>query len=208
MTHVTLATAIDKNRFSSDEVYLLLLEVDITDPTTGSVLETVYCTNNNENYTWNGILYKSIPFEVELTQDKDTTPSATLTVYDFSQTIVAALTSDGWSMSWPARFKVINASNPSSTPDLEQDFRLLDATVGSDKYTVNFTVGSENPLALRFPIRQQFRNRCQWGYKSAQCKYAGSMGSCDYTLDGSNGCIAHANAINFGGFPGVEHSIT
>lgn len=210
--HVTLATAIDKNRIATNTVYLLLLEVDIINVADGSVKQTVYLTNNNENYTYAGTSYTAIPFEVEITNDKDSAPTATLSITDYSQTILAALTTDGWSLDWPARFKVINATNPGPTPEIEQEFRLLDATAGSEKYVISFTIGAENPLALRLPARQQFRNRCAWGYmggyKGPRCKYAGSLGSCDYTFDGPNGCIAHANTLNFGGFPGVDHSLS
>ena len=210
---LTLASAVDKNKLSSDNVYLLLLEVDVMDPSTGKVRETMYIANNNENITFGGTVYTAIPFECELVQDKDSAPTATLTVYDFTQTILAALNQEGWSLSWPARFKVINTKNmDSGEVDLEQNFRLLDATAGSDKFSVSFTIGAENPLALRFPVRQQFRNRCAWGYmggyKGPKCKYAGTMDSCDYTFTGPNGCIAHGNSLNFGGFPGVEHSVS
>lgn len=210
---VTLATAVDKNKISSDNVYLLLLEVDIIDAQTGKISETVYIANNNETVTFGGTAYQSVPFECELTQDKDTAPTATLTVYDFTQSIISALNEVGWSLSWPARFKVVNMKNADSGKvDMEQSFKLMDATAGSDKFVVSFTIGAENPLSLRFPVRKQFRNRCPWGYmggyKGPQCKYAGDMPSCDYTYDGANGCIAHNNTLNFGGFPGVEHSIS
>lgn len=208
---ITLATAVDKNRVSSDNVYLLLLEVDIINAATGKVSETLYIANNNEDITFGGTSYQAIPFECELTQDKDSAPTATLTVYDFTQSIIAALTTEGWSLSWPARFKVINAKNlDSGKVDLEQNFKLMDATAGSDKFSVSFTIGAENPLSLRFPVRQQFRERCAWGYmggyKGPRCKYTGTLDSCDYTFTGSNGCIVHKNTLNYGGFPGVEHS--
>jgi hypothetical protein len=30
------------------------------------------------------------------------------------------------------------------------------------------------------------------------------MATCDYTLDGANGCRAHDNEINFGAFPALK----
>lgn len=92
---LSLATAVDKNRIASDNVYLLLLEVDIMNAQTGKLSETIYIVNNNENVTFGGTEYQAIPFECELTQDKDTAPTATLTVYDFTQSIIAALTTEG-----------------------------------------------------------------------------------------------------------------
>jgi len=33
----------------------------------------------------------------------------------------------------------------------------------------------------------------------------GGLDSCDYTLDGPNGCRAHKNTLNFGGFPAIPY---
>jgi phage-related protein len=40
----------------------------------------------------------------------------------------------------------------------------------------------------------------QWDYLHVT---AGGISSCDYTLDGANGCRAHQNALNYGGFPAI-----
>lgn len=206
--HTTLATAIDKSRLASNTVYLILMEIDVFDATAGREITTLRFANNNEPFVFNGNTYTQMPFEVDITNDRDSAPQTTLTVYDFGQVIQAALQNYGNSMAWPARFLVVNATNPGPTPEMEQEFRLLDATASSDNYTVAFTVGVENPLSLRFPVRDQFRDRCQWAYKGTRCKYAGSLSSCDRTKNGENGCAAHGNTINFGGFPGVEHTIS
>ncbi len=47
-------------------------------------------------------------------------------------------------------------------------------------------------------------DRCQWIYKEVDtCKYAGELSTCDKVLEGENGCRAHDNVKNFGGFPGI-----
>jgi phage-related protein len=91
---------------------------------------------------------------------------------------------------------------------MEQNFVLMSAVAKDENYSIEFTLGAENPLALRFPYRQQFRNRCEWVYKGNECRYAGGLPSCDLTLDGDNGCRVHNNTYNFGGFFGLNKSVT
>ena len=40
---------------------------------------------------------------------------------------------------------------------------------------------------------------CPYRYKGVLCKYAGALPTCDRTYAGANGCVAHANTLNFGG---------
>lgn len=206
--HISIATALDKNRLNTDTVYLLLLEIDVRDSTTGAVVETIYIAHNNENYSFGGNTYISVPFDVKLQQDKDKIASATLSIVDYGRIFQAALQTYGSSLDWPARIKIINASNPSATIEIEQNFVLMSAVAKDNNYTIDFTLSAENPLTLQFPYRNQFRNRCDWIYKGNECRYAGAMATCDYTLDGTNGCRAHSNAFNFSGFFGLAKTFT
>ena len=207
--HLSLATAIDKNRVASNVVYLILLEVDIRDPDQGNVIETIRCVSNNEPVTFQGNQYLTIPFNITVTSDKDTSPSAQLDVYDLGQTFQARLQAYGRALDWPSRIYVVNASAPDGPSlELRYDFDILSATAKDENYTISFTMGAENPLTLRYPPRQQFRNRCFWQYKGPNCLYSGSLPTCDYTLNGANGCRAHNNVINYGGFPGIRNQFT
>ena len=204
--HLTIATAIDKNKIASDTTYLVLLEMDIIDPNDGSIAATLYAVNNNEPFVFQGVTYFSTYFEIDVSTDKETAPSATISVYDMTQTFQAQLQAYGASMDWPCRLKVVNANAPEQLVDQELDFSVLTAQASDQNYKITFTLGSENPLTLRFPPRQQFRNRCFWKYKGDQCRYAGDLPTCDYSLDGANGCRVHNNVLYFGGFPGLDHT--
>jgi len=206
-THISIATALDKNKLASATVYLMLMEVDVRN-STGAVVTTIYATNNTEAYVFGGVTYQNIPFEVTLTQEKDTLPTAQLTVYDLAQVFQAQLQAYGTVLDWPVRIKVINTSGSAATVDMQQNFSLTSAVAKDDTYNITFTLSGENPLTLRWPPRDQFRNRCFWVYKSTQCGYTGSMAACDFTIDGTIGCRAHANTLNFGGFPGITRSLT
>ena len=207
-THLSIATALDKNLIASNNVYLLLLEVDVINPNDGTVIQTFYLAHNNENFVWNGNTYISTPLEVTTTQDNQTAPTCTITIWDMGRVIQGNLQAYGWQLAWPVRMKIVNATNPAKQPEIEQDFEVLSATCKDDDYSIAFTVGAENPLTLRFPPRQQFPNRCFWKYRDNRCQYTGSLPSCDYTEDGTNGCKAHNNIINYGGFPGLRQDIS
>jgi lambda family phage minor tail protein L len=78
-------------------------------------------------------------------------------------------------------------------------------------------------LGVTFPIRRYNREFCSWVYKGKKCGYHNGLGlntvtypravttSCDHTLYGPNGCLAHtaeglgivSQSRRFGGFPGV-----
>ncbi|MFP3422090.1 hypothetical protein R0K19_22225, partial [Bacillus sp. SIMBA_161] len=83
-------------------------------------------------------------------------------------------------------------------------YAVKKASANSQDYTLSFVLGMENPLSLRLPRRMQRRDRCQWQYKGPECKYTGGLKSCDYSLQGPNGCSAHNNEENYAGFPGIN----
>ena len=203
-THISIATALDKNRIATDAVYLTLIEVDVQDPNNSAVVETLRFANNNESYVWNGVTYLGMAFNFSMSEMKDTAPTATLTCYDFAQIFESRLQAYGQTLDWPTRVIVINTSNPSANAELQHDFEIVGASSDSQNYTMTFTLGAENPLTLVYPPRKQFRNKCYWKFRGPQCQYTGALATCDFMLHSSNGCIAHGNQKNFSGFPGIN----
>jgi len=61
-----------------------------------------------------------------------------------------------------------------------------------------------NLLGFRLPARHYTSDWCLWIYKSEECGYTGPLPTCDKTLWGENGCVAHDNSSRFGGFPTLE----
>ncbi|MHA1248739.1 MAG: hypothetical protein ACTSRP_01985 [Candidatus Helarchaeota archaeon] len=70
-----------------------------------------------------------------------------------------------------------------------------------------------------FPLRYYIRDFCPWNFGDENCKFgtpegsntidltnfpSASMTECDKTYGGPNGCLAHKNTKNFGGFPQLE----
>lgn len=229
-SHVSLRTALDKNKLASNDVYLLLLEIDVLDPLSGKVAETVYIVYDNDpaGYEFDGKTYMSMPLTVNLQQDSDTQPSCTLTVFDYAQVIQSRLQSYGATIGWPARFKIVNANADIVSVESEQQFFINGATANAGDFSIAFTVTAENPLTLSFPNREMFRNQCFWTFKDENCAYINGQysscgttnpndgstktadldSSCDLSLDGVNGCRAHCNTLNYGGFPDMTTSAT
>jgi phage-related protein len=203
--HVSIATALDKGKLASDVVYSALLEVDILDRVTRTVSETLRLAHNNENIVFRGLTYQAAAFDFSVTRGKNELPVISLTIEDQTQVIQGLLQESQGGVDYPVRIYIVSSVNP-DTPEMEENFTVIAAHTSSDSYAVTFDLGAENPLGLRFPAHMQFRNRCRWLYKSPQCGYAGSKTSCDLTFDGANGCKAHANALRYGGFPGIRRN--
>lgn len=205
--HTTVATAIDKHKIASAVAYIPLLEVSVVNGAsdyTSQPVETLYLACNNENFEWNGNTYTPVQFEIDVTYEQDKTPEVTLTFRDFYNVIQPRMQAYGGMMGSNVRLIVVNSSVVDSPAEMDENFNIISARANASDYTVQFVLGTENPLGLRWPPRLQFRNRCFWQYKGIECGYTGTLPSCDFTMDGSNGCEAHGNQLRFGGFPGIR----
>jgi phage-related protein len=99
---------------------------------------------------------------------------------------------------------VVNTDRLDQPPELEETFQITNSS--AKNYIVTFQLGAENPLSIGFPRRRQFKDRCAWQFKGYGCPYVGSLPTCDYTLDGANGCKKHfpgSTALPFKGLPGL-----
>lgn len=201
--HVSIATALDKSKLASDVVYLVLLEIDILSDSSAGVVETLRFVHNNEDYDFQGHTYMSMPFEFQYTSARNELPSITLSVTDFQGIIQAYLQEYKGGVDWDVRLIITN--NATTSADYIERFKIVSATASGSDYKISFQLGAENPLQQRFPPRLMFRDRCGWNYKSFQCGYTGSLPTCSFNLNGINGCKAHGNQKNFGGFPGIRH---
>lgn len=201
--HVSVATAIDKSKLASNVVYTSLFEMDVLDRVSGAVIETVRLAENNENFTYKGNTYVAMPFEFDIARSKNELPTLSISFYDMTQTLHGKLEETRGATDFPVRLLIISSVNPAQA-EIEEHFTVSSAESDSENYSIKLTLGSENPLTQRFPARLMFRNRCPWKYRGVECRYSGPLASCDYTLNGANGCDVHNNSVNFGGFPGIR----
>lgn len=204
MKSLSVATIIEKNKLASTTPFLVCLEIAVKDPATGDVVETLRLVRNNEDITYQGNLYAAFPFELSLSSEAGAVPTVRVTAKDYTKAIQARMQAYGGAVGSSVQIIVLNADNLAQPPEIVEFFEIIGAS--AKDYDVSFELGAENALALPFPRRRQLRDRCGWRYKSAECGYTGSLTSCDLSLQGPNGCAAHGNTINFGGFPGINNS--
>jgi phage-related protein len=200
--HLNLSTVIDKNKIDSDKTFLFLFSADVKD-STGALITTLYFAKNSEDVQYNGNTYQAANFDIDIQIEAGQEPQITLRAQDQTRTIQSYIDLyDGMVKSTVKLLVVHEDALPDGAPEMDEDFLVIESSV--NEYIVEIKLGTESAVAQRFPLYRQFKNRCAWKYKGVRCKYKGSMPTCDYTRDGSNGCIAHGNEPNFGGFPGLN----
>jgi hypothetical protein len=200
--HLSVATIIEKNKIASTVAFLPALQIHVRNPGTGSLVETLYVVDNTENLTYQGNVYTAMAFDLDIKVEAGEKPEMQLGMKDYTRAIQGRMDLYGGGIGFDVTFLIINSGNLEQPPELMENFTVTGANVKD--YNVTFRLGAENPLTRRFPARFQFKDRCPWRYKGAECKYAGPLATCDYTLQGENGCAAHNNSENFGGFPGIK----
>ena len=202
--NLSLNTIIEKNKLSSAVPFLVCLDIEVIDPATALTVETLYLVKNNENVTINGNSYVAVNFDIEVKEEAGNQPEISLTVQDQTQALQGRMQAYGGGVGFNVTLSVVRGDALTEAPEIQEFFTIIGSS--ASEYVVTFQLGAENHIAKQFPKRRQFRDFCSWKYKDADtCKYAGAMPSCDLTFQGPNGCSAHNNTKNFGGFPGIRN---
>jgi lambda family phage minor tail protein L len=199
---LSVASVIEKNRLSSDTPFLVLLDIDVVDPDSGSVVETLYFVRNTEAVTFNGHSYQPMSFDIELKEETGEGQSITLTVKDYSRLVQQRMQSYKGGVGFGVTVTIANAAALDKPAEVQEFFQVTAAEASN--FSCSFTLGTDNFVTKGFPRRRQTRDYCQWRYKGEECGYTGVLASCDLTRAGPNGCEAHANVIRFGAFPGIN----
>jgi phage-related protein len=196
-----LYNIIYNKNLDSDKAFLFLFEVGVKD-SAGALVTTLRFAKNSENVIFMGNTYTAANFDLDIKIEQNTEPQVTLSAQDQTKTLATYIDAYDGLVTSTARMLVVHEDALDGPPEMDEEFLIIDSRVAN--YVVSFNLGTESAVAHRFPNFRQFKNRCAWKYKGQRCKYAGALATCDYTRDGPNGCIAHNNEINFGGFPGLN----
>lgn len=199
---LSVASVIEKNKIESVEYMVSLLEIDIKNPITGQYIETMYIANSEDDIWFQNHVYIAGGFDIDITKDAGEQVSVNLSVVDITRAVQGRMQEYGGGVGFTVRIIIANTGNLNQPPELMEEFTIVGAR--SQNFQAMFTLGAENPLTMRFPRRRQFKDRCQWRYRGPECQYSGLMPTCDFSLQGPNGCAAHNNNINFGGYPGIR----
>jgi phage-related protein len=198
---LSVNTILEKNKLSSKVSFIVLLEIQVMNPDTQTIVDTIFVANNNENIVFNSETYLAFAFDISLKEEAGTMPDITITARDFQKVILTKLNQYSGASGSIIILRVVNTDNLAQGAEIEQTYELMESSANS--FSVSLKLGVENSLRKVFPRRTQMRDRCAWRYKSPECGYSGGLATCDLTLQGPNGCATHNNTINYGGFPGL-----
>ncbi len=205
--NLSLSTVAETNSFSSEKVWLIALQIHVVNHQTGAEVERIRVINNSEIVTIEGEAYEPMSFDIEISEKTNQLPSVSITLQDQGELVGPYMHRYGGGVGFEVDLLVVacEVGDPvvrDYEPELVEFFTI---TKGSYKdYVATWTMGAENPLRKMFPLRKQEPDQCSFRYKDARtCGYGGSLASCDLSFDGPNGCRAHNNAKNYGGYPGI-----
>lgn len=204
MRDLSIQSAIEKSQVASDAAYLLFVEIFVPDTTTGELIDTVRLVNNPEDVVMNGDTYYAMQFDLSVKTEAGGLPSVNLSIFDPKGIVRAYMEQYQGGVDFEVAIHAAFSNALDMPPDASEYFIVTGSS--APDYSASFTLGAENPLAQPFPRRRLRRDYCGWRYKDSRCKYAGTMPSCDYTLQGDNGCAKHGNTLNFGGAPGINNT--
>jgi hypothetical protein len=199
--HLSVGTIIEKNKIQSEETFLILMSAEIKDDN-GDVVNTIRFVKNNENIDFGGFNYQAANFEFDISMDVNQEPTIKLTAQDQTRTLAQYIEAYGGLVNSTVTMIVVSSNALDKPAEIEETFLITSASV--NEYVVSFDLGTASAVNMRWPQYRQFKDRCPWKYKGKRCAYSGPLKTCDYTLAGGNGCMAHANVKHFGGFPGIN----
>ena len=207
MKNLSISTAAEKNKLSSNKAFLILLKVEIVN-VIGFTVSTMYYARNDEDVSYDGNLYQKGSFDISGSSEAGAVSTVTLTVVDYTNSLQALMQANDGGVNSRVSIMVINAADldmqPHPRPENVEYFDIIGAS--SAKYQVTWELGAPNVLAMRFPARIQRADQCSWKYKSTDCGYSGGITTCDLTLNGPNGCASHDNGFRYGAYPGLARS--
>lgn len=197
MRFLTAALTQEKNKLDSTGAFLPLITLEIDADT------TLRLVPNSAPITFDGAIYTPFGCEIgELTQDaKGGLHDLTISVSNVTREIGAYVE---FTELRGARVTIQyvhsqNLADPQAVV-LEEHYEIMSIQVKGSQF-VTFTLGHDRIAQHPFPNGRFYRDNCRWIYKSVECGYSGGLATCSKTLEGSNGCRAHANVPRFGGFP-------
>lgn len=211
----------------SGDPWRLLYEVEVpTDPPTR--LRFIKATPQATTVSFRGNTY--FPFPVTHASERVDTEGnlqeTTLTIANVSREIATRLEEHDGLVGQPVRVILIHETELSAgngQPSLETDYRIASVTYNEEAVTAR--LANHNAYRTNFPALRMMRRTCRWTeFRGEDCGYAvpvasGGLATCDFSLNGPNGCEAHganelANGFDvrhparIGAFPGIPRQPT
>lgn len=224
MHQLSMAAILEKNKLSSDKPWYLLLDIVLNpdDPSTA-----VSLARNTDPVLYNGKTYDAYNFDLDVVEEKGNAelPQVQLRASNVGRLLEGSLTKYNGGVGASVTLSVVNEANMAGEPDLTLEFTIL--STSTDEEWVTFDLGADSPMRMPFPKNYYYATNCHHVYNSPAvqagtrgrfCKFAGTdqtsmdlvnfptatFTTCDKTWNGPNGCQAHKNQPNFGGFPNLD----
>lgn len=191
----------EKNKLTSDSVFLIALDITIPD-----VAEVIHIVNNNENITWNETEYIAFPFSIDEMNEGTSgeVSEFTLSVSNINNVIgnyirqYDTYVKNNSFEPISVTISVINTNNlDSETPEVQHKTVLISPSLSRTNAT--FTIGGVNAYT-KIVNSRMLRNACRWKFKGLQCQYSGIESKCNKTF---LRCKELGNVARYGGFPTI-----
>lgn len=195
MHSLTQAAIIEKNNLDSENVWVWLVNIPLSD--SGNIRVCDY----GQNLTWNGETWLAFPFEIDVVGEtqKGEVPMVNVRVSNVTRVLIPYLEAGRAGVGSTVYLKVVNTAKlDSSTAEIEFEFICTGCKV--DAEWVTFALGARNIHRRRLPANRVLKNFCRYRFKGTRCGYSGGESTCNHTL---GRCRELNNSTRFGGFPGV-----
>lgn len=185
----------EKNKLSTDSVFLILLDISLAD-------DTIRICYNTEDIIWNGNLYQAFPFNIgnvsETTDGSD--PNISLDIDNTTRALQSIIEEANGANGYPVTLRIVNSKNLNSNKAELEEYFVIQKTDIDESY-IRFTLGCEYSSRTRRPLNRYMKNNCPFQYKGLRCGYNGSIANCNHSLAD---CRKHNNSSRFGGFVGID----
>ena len=200
------AALADSNAVSSSIPWLIFLDI----PFLG---EPAFYVRNNENITWNGIVYTASEFDISAIPAKSTgeLPEITLSIMNTAPLVKELEEYYGYIGTGVIVYYVHYASIgtiPQADWPLRFSFKVINCTITRDQVT--FILGVPNYLKQKFPQQKYHKDTCPYLYKGDYCWMKGktrvtAADQCNHLFEpyeksdpnyyADPGCKAHFNDL-------------
>jgi len=172
--------------------------------------DNIYVSRFTETITFAGNDYLPFPFQIqELLEDAHGSQSTTeVSLIDPTGEITNFLRDNPLDSAKVTLSLVFDTNQRGVSGAVRAWEVILTERYSVQGYAGNFealtlSLGAINFLEVRFPHRTVSRDRCSFKYKGSGCGHTGIEPTCDFSLNGVNGCEAKGNEDRFGGFTSI-----
>lgn len=199
MNNLSLGQIIEKNKLNNDSVYIVLVEIRLSDE------QIVRLCNDSQDVKWNGQDWIAFPFDIGELKDSGggETQELTLSVSNVLRIMQSYVEKASGGVDTEVILRIINTETIEETIPLVEEIFGVTGTEVNNK-NISFTLGLGIPMFLRFPERRFLKNFCEYEYGGIECgvgvETLAEYPTCNRSL---TDCDKRCNSRRFGGEPAM-----